>query len=173
LNWGKVRYIPEWWKTGNEKDSSLIIAREDKEDLTMQQVEALILYTDSLMPEIKQLHYERPPTATKNETNVVQVPATIRQARELFISQHMNSKAFNKFFEKVKQEKLAAGDLSWADSTPPQPSKATVSQAEGDGPASQKGSKEAQIQNTAGSQKFQGGEKGSGTAPSGKRKRDS
>jgi hypothetical protein len=117
------------WET--HTDQPFLVARADKEDITAPQVEALHHYY------IEDLCHEFGRHRTKEETqhSIYDFGPSdeLRQSRsyrEKFINEYLPSRNFEDRFEKVKQKKLAEGDLSWNDATPPQRGIATFPDVE-------------------------------------------
>ena len=110
-HWGGVNCAK--WETG--QDQSFIVAREDKEGITAQQVESLVqYYQEVLSAEIKKMK-----KGSKAQPGKEVRPN--QAARKKFVEDYLMPEQFCKFFEELKQKKLLEGDKSWANAVPPLP----------------------------------------------------
>jgi hypothetical protein len=118
---------PIWGNTESKTwDTTLVhplmVARGDKEDITANQVGGLCQYCQEVLE-------RKMPMMAKSPD---------RASRVKFINNYLRFSKFEGFFEKLKQKKLAAGDLSWKNAFPPQPSIKTLPDADGQITASRK-----------------------------------
>lgn len=123
-DWGTVDL--EKWETGI--DSPFMVAREDKRHLTPPQFEALVNYIEKhLMARINYFRSKAPGPIKATQTGPT--PQHPNAYDRYMIFRHIRPcrgakvDHFKEFFEQLKQEKMAAGDVSWTDATPPQASK--------------------------------------------------
>ncbi len=94
--WGKV--------IGNENEAygyTTLVAREDKKDITIHQVEALSRYCEALV----------------NHAVDALSEADCR-TRQQYIDQYLLPDRFDQFFAELKRKKLSEGDLDWVDAIP-------------------------------------------------------
>lgn len=98
----------EFWgrhdtKYGTGNDPSFIVFREDKQDVTKQQVEALSNYCRDVMFAALQ---DRPEGWDEDQKKAV-------------LDAYCSAGEFTKYFDNFKQKKIIGGDKSWTNATPP------------------------------------------------------
>jgi hypothetical protein len=109
--WGFTDLL-EW----DQNIGTVLVVREDKKDITAQQVEALCYFCQHelcpkmglLMEQVYDWGYEEMGGFEK-----------VAKAKEEFVRKNMCREKFELFFEKFKQEKLAAGDGAWEHAVSP------------------------------------------------------
>jgi hypothetical protein len=83
--------------------ATILVARQDKKDVTAQQIEALISYSEGALK-------------AKMEDQDLRLSNT---EKERAFKEYLFSNKYSDFFEKMKQAKLAEGDKSWENAVPP------------------------------------------------------
>jgi hypothetical protein len=89
-----------------------IVVRKDMEDLTANQLEAVVSYSrKNLMPKMREI-VEAAEEACYDVT---------KQRMTEFSQEYLSGEKFDRFFSKLKANKLEEGDESWADDVSPRP----------------------------------------------------
>lgn len=110
------------------RNGSVSVFRQDKRDVTPQQVEALSAFSkDFLCPSMVRLKKYVLKEYGEKENYI---PIWMNFKR-MFVKDYMCREKFEPFFEKMKAEKIAAGDGDWEFATSPYENFPTFAEAYG------------------------------------------
>lgn len=93
---------PAQWLHDHDRNLTALVVRDDRKDLTIHQVEALIKYIEDVVVQ------------TIGEAGPIDEQQSNLQLRQHVVDSVLLSNKFRDFFNTLKQKKIEAGDESWA-----------------------------------------------------------